>query len=96
MTFEKGLAGTESHALVFEPLRVGVQGEAIRDLDIRNLNSNPQTRKAGFGDSDDEDQQAQARANDRSTMDIYRRRQQKRVKLTQSNALDQATPPVLT
>ena len=73
---------------------MGVQGEAIRDLDIRNLNSNSQTRKAGFGDSDDEEHQA--RANDRSTMDIYRRRQQKRVKMTQSNALDQATPPVLT
>jgi hypothetical protein len=54
-------------------------------------------RKTGLGDSDDEEQQPQSTVNDRSTMDIYRLRQQKRVKLTTTaNSSDQATPPVLT
>ncbi len=55
--------------------------------------NNPSSRKAGLGDSDDEEQQPPSTAGDRSTMDIYRLRQQKRVKLTTS---DQATHPVLT
>ncbi len=54
-------------------------------------------RKAGLGDSDDEEQQTHSAVNDRSTMDIYRQRQQKRVKLTTTtNSTDQATLPVLT
>ena len=55
--------------------------------------NNPSSRKTGLGDSDDEEQQTPSTIAERSTMDIYRLRQQKRVKLTTS---DQATNPVLT
>jgi hypothetical protein len=50
------------------------------------------SRKTGHGDSDEEEQSS---ANGRSTMDIYRLRRQKRVKLTTTSA-DLVTPPVLT
>jgi len=59
--------------------------------------NNQQGRKTGLNDSDDEEQQPQSNVNERSTMDIYRLRQQKRVKLTTpNNSTDQATTPVLT
>lgn len=81
----------------FEPLRVSVQGEAIRELDSGNAMANSQNRKAAHGDSDDEDGTSQSALSDRSTMDIYRQRQQKRVKLSAATgSADQATPPVLT
>jgi hypothetical protein len=82
--------------LAFEPVRLSVQGDLIRDIDGSNMNNNSHGRKSALGDSDDEDQQSHLNANDRSTMDIYRQRQQKRVKLTTTNATDLATPPVLT
>jgi hypothetical protein len=56
--------------------------------------NNQSSRKTGLADSDDEEQQPQSTTNERSTMDIYRLRQQKRVKLT--TTADQATHPVLT
>ncbi len=81
----------------FEPLRLSIQGDFIRDLDASNNMNNQSNRKTGHGDSDDEEQQPQSTGNERSTMDIYRLRQQKRVKLTTTNnSTDQATPPVLT
>jgi hypothetical protein len=72
-----------------------VQGELIRDLDVPNNMNNSSSRKTGLADSDDEEQQPQSTTNERSTMDIYRLRQQKRVKLTPTTS-DQATHPVLT
>lgn len=81
--------------LGFEPIRISVQGELIRGLDTQNTNNSQHGRKAGLGDSDDEEQQTHSTINDRSTMDIYRLRRQKRVKLAASSS-DQATAPVLT
>ncbi|CAF3778055.1 unnamed protein product [Rotaria magnacalcarata] len=80
----------------FDPVRVSVQGELIRDLDSSNANNSQQSRKMGLADSDDEEQQPQLNAGDRSTMDIYRQRQQKRVKLTKNISTDQITAPVVT
>jgi hypothetical protein len=79
----------------FEPIRIGVQGEVIRDLDAPNM-MNSQSRKAGLGDSDDEESAAQSTGIDRSNMDIYRQRQQKRVKLTTTTSDQSTPPPVLT
>ncbi|CAF2940210.1 unnamed protein product, partial [Rotaria sp. Silwood2] len=73
----------------FEPVRISIQGEVIRDLDSSNTNNSHQSRKTGLGDSDDEEQQAPLNVSERSTMDIYRQRQQKRVKLTKTNSTDQ-------
>jgi hypothetical protein len=72
--------------LAFEPVRVNVQGEAIRDLDSTTNHSNQHGRKMGHADSDDEDHHTHSMMNDRSTMDIYRQRQQKRVKLSTAAA----------
>ncbi|CAF4460562.1 unnamed protein product [Rotaria socialis] len=80
----------------FDPVRISVQGELIRDLDSSNANNSQQSRKMGLADSDDEEQQPQLNASDRSTMDIYRQRQQKRVKLTKNISTDQITAPVVT
>jgi hypothetical protein len=63
----------------FEPVRISVQGEVIRDLDTNN---HQQNRRANHGDSDDEDQQSHSTMNGRGTMNIYQERQQKRAKLT--------------
>ncbi len=83
--------------LGFDPIRISVQGDVIRDLDVPNSTGSQPSRKTALGDSDDEDQQSHSTANDRSTMDIYRLRQQKRVKLTTgASSADQATAPVLT
>ena len=69
----------------------------IRNLDGSNTANNSQSRKAGLGDSDDEELSSQSTAGERSTMNIYRLRQQKRVKLaTNTNSSDHNTPPVLT
>ncbi|CAF3540845.1 unnamed protein product [Rotaria sordida] len=73
----------------FDPIRFSIQGEVIRDLDSSNTNTSQQNRKTGHGDSDDEEQQAPLNVSERSTMDIYRQRQQKRVKLTKTNSTDQ-------
>ncbi|CAF1591298.1 unnamed protein product [Rotaria sp. Silwood1] len=73
----------------FEPIRISIQGEIVRDLDPTNTNNGQQSRKTGHGDSDDEEQQAPLNVSERSTMDIYRQRQQKRVKLTKTNSTDQ-------
>ncbi|CAF1144036.1 unnamed protein product [Adineta ricciae] len=81
----------------FDPIRIGVQGEMIRNLDGSNTVNNSQSRKTGLGDSDDEELSSQSTAGERSTMNIYRLRQQKRVKLaTNTNSSDHNTPPVLT
>ncbi|CAF5075380.1 unnamed protein product, partial [Rotaria sp. Silwood1] len=71
------------------PIRISIQGEILRDLDPTNTNNGQQSRKTGHGDSDDEEQQAPLNVSERSTMDIYRQRQQKRVKLTKTNSTDQ-------
>jgi len=63
--------------LGFEPIRISVQGEAIRDLDTNN---NQQSRKTEHPDSDDEEQHTHAGMNGRAAMNIYQQRQQKRVK----------------
>lgn len=61
------------------------------------MNSNVKSRKTGQGDSDDEDQNPQGMAREHATMDIYRQRQQKRVKLANnSSTVDSSTAPVLT
>jgi len=78
--------------LAFEPVRISVQGEVIRDIDT---NTNKKIRKIEHGDSDDEEQQqTQTHLNGRSPMNIYRQRQQKRAKLNTNT--DQSLPPVLT
>ena len=63
--------------LAFEPVRISVQGEVIRDLDTNN---NQQSRKTEHPDSDDEEQQTHSNMNGRAAMNIYQQRQQKRVK----------------
>lgn len=75
---------------------MSVQGEFIRDSDTSNASNSQQNRKTALGDSDDEEQLPSLNVSERSTMDIYRQRQQKRVKLTKTNSTDQVTPPVLT
>jgi hypothetical protein len=75
----------------FEPIRIGVQGELIREGDVPNIIN--QNRKMALDDSDDEEASSQSSANGRSTMDIYRQRQQKRVKLTTSSSEQGTTPP---
>jgi len=61
---------------------MSVQGEFIRDVDGGNNLNKQHGHKTNLGDSDDEDQSTQANANEHSTMDVYRLRQQKRVKLS--------------
>ncbi|CAF0946428.1 unnamed protein product [Rotaria sordida] len=63
----------------FEPVRVSVQGEVIRDLDT---NSSQSGRKMEHADSDEDDQPLQSTMNGRVAMNLYQQRQQKRVKLT--------------
>ncbi|CAF4495476.1 unnamed protein product, partial [Rotaria sp. Silwood1] len=63
----------------FEPVRVSVQGEVIRDLDTNNSQT---SRKTEHVDSDEEDQPLQSTMNGRGVMNLYQQRQQKRVKLT--------------
>ena len=60
----------------FDPVRISIQGDAIRDLDL----GNQQGRKNDRPDSDDEDHHLHSTANGRGTMNIYQQRQQKRVK----------------
>ncbi len=67
------------HCLAFDPVRISVQGEVIRDLDTNNSQVN---RRAEHGDSDDDEQPSSSTTNGRSAMNIYQQRQQKRVKLT--------------
>jgi len=64
--------------VAFEPVRMSVQGEVIRDLDT---NGNQQGRRNEHPDSDDEDHHSQSNVNGRAAMNIYQQRQQKRVKL---------------
>ncbi|CAF5213396.1 unnamed protein product, partial [Rotaria magnacalcarata] len=63
----------------FEPVRISVQGEVIRDLDTNN---NQSSRKTEHPDSDDEDHPSNM--NGRGALNLYQQRQQKRVKLTTS------------
>lgn len=64
----------------FDPIRISVQGEVIRDLEN---NGNQSTRKGDHADSDDDEQQtSSSMSNGRSAMNIYVERQKKRVKLT--------------
>jgi hypothetical protein len=65
--------------LAFDPVRISVQGEMIRDLDTNNSQAN---RRTEHGDSDDEEQPSPSTTNGRSTMNIYRQRREKRLKLT--------------
>jgi hypothetical protein len=74
--------------LAFEPIRVSVQGEVIRDLDT---STSQKRRKTEHGDSDDEEQHSQSNMNGRGTMNIYKQRLQKRAKLNADSSL----PPVL-
>jgi hypothetical protein len=60
--------------IAFEPVRVSVQGELIRDLDTNN---NQQKRKLEHADSDDEEQPSQINMNGRSAMNIYIQRRRK-------------------
>ncbi|UJR14715.1 hypothetical protein I4U23_001708 [Adineta vaga] len=78
----------------FEPVRISVQGEVIRDLD---MNNSQQGRKTERADSDDEDQHTQANFNGRSAMNIYQQRQQKRARLTVGTGsnIDHISSPVL-
>jgi hypothetical protein len=64
--------------LAFEPVRMSVQGEVIRDLDT---NGSQQGRRTEHPDSDEEDHHSQSNTNGRAAMNIYQQRQQKRVKL---------------
>lgn len=83
----------------FDPLRVSVQGDMIRDSDSTNHSTNSSNRKTALGDSDDEEAHGESAGNERSTMDIYRLRRLKRAKLTTTNpgnSTDSSTPPVLT
>ena len=69
-------------------MRVDVQGETIHDVDINNSQS---SRKHEHNESDDEDQYSQLNVNGHATMNIYRQRQQKCVKLTmESTHINQA------
>lgn len=65
--------------LAFDPVRISVQGEAIRDLE-NNVNSS--SRRADHADSDDDDHPTLSTSNGRSAGNIYVERQKKRVKLT--------------
>ena len=67
--------------LAFEPVRMSIQGDVIRDLDM----SNTQNRKSEHPDSDDEEQQGHGTSNGRSATNIYIERQKKRVKLANSS-----------
>lgn len=64
--------------VAFEPVRISIQGEAIRDFELNNSQSN---RKTEHPDSDEEDQTPLHAINGRSAMNIYQQRQQKRAKL---------------
>lgn len=78
----------------FEPVRISIQGEFIRDLDSNN---SQQGRKTEHADSDDEDQNAQINLNGRAAMNIYQQRQQKRARLTTAGSnFDYTSSPVLT
>lgn len=59
---------------------MNVQGDVIRDIDGSAMNSNSHGRRGSFADSDDEDAPTSSAAKQRSNMDIYRQRQQKRAK----------------
>ncbi|CAF1348875.1 unnamed protein product [Didymodactylos carnosus] len=61
----------------YEPVRVNINGEAIRENDM-NLHTTNIKKTSGGHDSDEEDQN---NSQSGAPMDIYRQRQQKRVKL---------------
>lgn len=95
----ESIVGLFSLSLDFDPLRVSVQGDMIRDSDGTNNSNSQSNRKTAHGDSDDEEQGTESAGGERSTMDIYRLRRLKRAKLTTTtsgNSTDQATAPVLT
>jgi hypothetical protein len=78
----------------FEPVRMNIQGDVIRDLD----KSHTQARRHERADSDDDEQHAHTASNGRSTMNIYIERQKKRVKLstTAMHASELSTSSMLT
>ncbi|CAF3545443.1 unnamed protein product [Adineta steineri] len=74
----------------FEPVRITIQGELIRNLGTMN---NKNSRKA---DSDDEEEQSGFKRTGRTAMNIYQQRQQKRIKLDSNGSnTDLSIPPVL-
>lgn len=63
--------------LAFEPVRMSIQGDMIRDLDP----ASSANRKSEHHDSDDDEQHHHGASNGRGTSNIYIERQKKRVKL---------------
>ncbi|CAF4403423.1 unnamed protein product [Adineta steineri] len=82
-----------AHAVIpdrFEPVRINIQGELIRNLGTMN---NKNSRKA---DSDDEEEQSGFKRTGHTAMNIYQQRQQKRIKLYSNGSnTDLSIPPVL-
>ncbi|CAF0806537.1 unnamed protein product [Didymodactylos carnosus] len=62
----------------YEPIRITINGEAIRENDMNARGTNTKKTSGGH-DSDEEDQ---INSQSAPPMDVYRRRQQKRAKLT--------------
>ena len=82
--------------LGFEPLRMSVKGDMIRDGDSKNSTGYQLAKKIRLDDSDEDESTNSSSLSERPAMDIYRRRQQKRVKLgNNASTVDQTTPSVL-